>query len=55
MDPAKDPAQKDRLEAVMYNLADAVRNIAILISPMMLYAAEDFRTARSCRAGKLRS
>ena len=36
---AKDPAQKDRLEAVMYNLADAVRNIAILISPMMPFTA----------------
>ena len=36
---AKDPAQARRLEAVMYNLADAVRNIAILISPMMPFSA----------------
>jgi methionyl-tRNA synthetase len=36
---AKDPAQAKRLEAVMYNLADAVRNIAILISPMMPFSA----------------
>jgi len=36
---AKDPAQAKRLEAVMYNLADAVRNIAILISSMMPFSA----------------
>ncbi len=36
---AKDPAQAKRLEAVMYNLADAVRNIAILISSMMPFTA----------------
>ena len=36
---AKDPAQGQRLEAVMYNLADAVRNIAILISPVMPFSA----------------
>lgn len=36
---AKDPAQAQRLEAVMYNLADAVRNIAILISPVMPFSA----------------
>ena len=36
---AKDPAHAQRLEAVMYNLADAVRNIAILVSPVMPFSA----------------
>ena len=32
---AKDPAKATRLEAVMYNLADSLRNIAIMLSPFM--------------------
>jgi methionyl-tRNA synthetase len=32
---AKDPAKAERLEAVMYNLADNLRCIAILLSPFM--------------------
>lgn len=32
---AKDPAQADRLKAVMYNLADSLRGIAILLAPFM--------------------
>lgn len=36
---AKDPAQADRLDAVLYNLADSLRVIAILISPVLPKAA----------------
>lgn len=32
---AKDPAQSERLQAVMYNLAEALRIIAILIAPFV--------------------
>ena len=32
---AKDPAKAERLQAVMYNLADSLRNIAIMLSPFM--------------------
>lgn len=32
---AKDPAQAERLQAVMYNLAEALRIIAILIAPFV--------------------
>lgn len=32
---AKDPAQKDRLNTVLYNLAEVMRIVAILISPFM--------------------
>lgn len=32
---AKDPAKKDRLNTVLYNLAEALRIVAILISPFM--------------------
>ena len=32
---AKDPAQAERLQAVMYNLAEALRIIAILIAPIV--------------------
>ena len=32
---AKDPAQEERLQAVMYNLAEALRIIAILIAPFV--------------------
>ena len=41
---AKDPAQRGRLGAVMYNLADAVRIIALLIEPFMPFTAELIRT-----------
>lgn len=32
---AKDPAKKDRLDTVLYNLVEALRIVAILISPFM--------------------
>lgn len=32
---AKDPAQEERLQAVMYNLAEALRIVAILIAPFV--------------------
>ncbi len=37
---AKDPAQADRLDAVLYALAESVRIIAILLSPVLPKAAE---------------
>jgi len=37
---AKDPANKEQLIAVLYNLLTALRNIAILLSPFMPQAAE---------------
>ena len=36
---AKDPAQKERLDTVLYNLAEALRIIAILISPFVPHTA----------------
>ena len=36
---AKDPAQADRLDAVLYHLAESLRIIAILISPVLPKAA----------------
>lgn len=36
---AKDPAQAERLQAVMYNLAEALRIIAILIAPFVSVTA----------------
>ena len=36
---AKNPAEAERLEAVMYNLADALRGIAIMLSPFMPFTA----------------
>ncbi len=36
---AKDPAQADRLDAVLYNLAEALRILAILIAPTLPEAA----------------
>jgi len=36
---AKDPAQADQLDAVLYNLADALRILSILISPVLPEAA----------------
>jgi methionyl-tRNA synthetase len=36
---AKDPAQKDRLDAVLYNVAELLRIAAILVSPVMPDAA----------------
>jgi len=32
---AKDPAQQERLATVMYNLHEAIRNIALLVAPFM--------------------
>ena len=40
---AKDPARRARLAAVMYNLADAVRIISILIEPFLPFTAEAMR------------
>ena len=40
---AKDPAQRARLGAVMYNLADAVRITALLLEPFMPSTAESIR------------
>jgi methionyl-tRNA synthetase len=37
---AKDPAQADRLDAVLYHLSESLRIIAILISPVLPKAAE---------------
>jgi len=37
---AKDPAQADRLDAVLYTLAESLRILAILISPVLPQAAE---------------
>jgi len=37
---AKDPAQADKLDAVLYTLAESLRIIAILISPVLPKAAE---------------
>ena len=36
----KDESKKDRLSTVMYNLADSIRNISILISPIMPETSE---------------
>ncbi len=36
---AKDPAESDRLDAVLYHLADSLRILAILLSPVMPAAA----------------
>jgi len=36
----KDPANKERLTAIMYNLLDALRAVAILLSPFMPQTAE---------------
>ena len=36
---AKDPAQAERLDAVLYTLAESLRIIAILISPVLPKAA----------------
>ena len=36
---AKDPSQADRLDAVLYTLAESLRIIAILISPVLPKAA----------------
>lgn len=41
---AKDPAQAERLQAVMYNLAEALRIIAILIEPFMPVTAPKIYT-----------
>jgi methionyl-tRNA synthetase len=37
---AKDPANKEKLQAIMYNLLAALRSIAILITPFMPQTAE---------------
>jgi len=37
---ARDPANKDRLVAIMYRLLEALRCVAILVSPFMPHAAE---------------
>jgi methionyl-tRNA synthetase len=37
---AKDPAQAERLEAVLYTLAESLRIIAILLSPVLPQAAQ---------------
>ena len=36
---AKDPANEEKLQAVMYDLADALRNIAIMLEPFMPFTA----------------
>ncbi len=36
---AKDPADDQKLEAVMYDLADSLRNIAIMLEPFMPFTA----------------
>jgi len=38
---AKDPAQADLLDAVLYTLAESLRIIAILISPVLPKAAQN--------------
>jgi len=40
---AKDPSQRGRLAAVIYNLADAVRIISILVEPFLPFTAEAMR------------
>jgi len=40
---AKDEAQRGRLEAVMYNLCESLRVIAILIHPFMHHSADEIR------------
>ncbi len=41
---AKDPAQAARLDTVLYNLAESVRVIAVLIAPVMPSIASQIRT-----------
>ena len=41
---AKDPATRGRLGAVMYNLADCVRVVSLLLEPFMPLTAESIRT-----------
>jgi methionyl-tRNA synthetase len=36
---AKEPAEAERLDAVLYHLADSLRNLAILVSPVLPKAA----------------
>ena len=40
---AKDEGQKGRLEAVLYNLCEALRMISVLIHPFMHHSAEEIR------------
>jgi len=40
---AKDPARRERLGTVMYNLADALRVISLLIEPFLPFTAEEMR------------
>ncbi len=52
---AKDPAQSDRLDAVLYTLAESLRIIAILLSPVLPKAAHGIFDQLNCKmdeAGK---
>ncbi len=45
---AKDPSRRDRLEAVLYNAAEAVRLVAAGVAPVMPVAAREIWTQLGC-------
>ena len=47
---AKDPAQAERLDAVLYNLAESLRILAILIAPVMPKSAEAIFAQLQCQS-----
>ena len=49
---AKDESRRDRLEAVLYNLCEALRIISILIHPFMHHSAEEIRKQLGVREEK---
>ena len=50
---AKDEAQKDRLEAVMYNLLEGIRLLAELLAPIIPESAEKITAQIKCDCGEL--
>lgn len=50
---AKDEAQKDRLEAVMYNLLEGIRLLAELLAPIIPESAEKIAAQIKCDCGAL--
>ena len=52
---AKDELQKERLEAVMFNLLENIRLLSVLLSPIMPKCAEEIRKQICCDNTELKS